>query len=80
MMFADPTFKSGMNSIVKYSNGTAANKAKLLVERISTSGLTDVPTGSGYCIRVTVGAAQSPGHGGVCQGIASRAGRCSCRR
>ncbi len=74
MMFADPTFKSGMNSIVKYSNGTAANKAKLLVERISTSGLTDVPTGSGYCIRVTCGAAQSPGHGGVCQGIASRAG------
>lgn len=74
MMFADPTFKSGMNSIVKYSNGTAANKAKLLVERISTSGLGDVPTGSGYCIRVTCGAAQSPGHGGVCQGIASRAG------
>lgn len=74
MMFADPTFKSGMNSIVKYSNGTAANKAKLLVERISTSGLADVPTQSGYCIRVTVGAAQSPGHGGVCQGIASRAG------
>lgn len=74
MMFADPTFKSGMNSIVKYSNGTAANKAKLLVERISTSGLADVPTGSGYCIRVTVGAAQSPGHGGVCQGIASRPG------
>lgn len=74
MMFADPTFKSGMNSIEKYSNGTAANKAKLLVERISTSGLTDVPTGSGYCIRVTCGAAQSPGHGGVCQGIASRAG------
>lgn len=74
MMFLDPTFKNGMNSVVKYSNGTAANKAKLLVERISTSGLADVPTGSGYCIRVTVGAAQSPGHGGVCQGIASRAG------
>ena len=74
MMFADPTFKSGMNSIEKYSNGTAANKAKLLVERISTSGLADVPTQSGYCIRVTVGAAQSPGHGGVIQGIKSRPG------
>lgn len=74
MMFADPTFKSGMNSIEKYSNGTEENKAKLVVERISTSGLADVPTQSGYCIRVTVGAAQSPGHGGVIQRIKSRPG------
>jgi hypothetical protein len=74
MLFTDPEFKDGENGIVKYSNGTAENKAKLLVERISTSGLTDVPTGSGYCIRVTVGAAQSPGHGGVIQRIESRPG------
>lgn len=74
MLFTDPEFKDGENGIEKYSNGTAENKAKLVVERISTSGLADVPTQSGYCIRVTVGAAQSPGHGGVIQRIASRPG------
>lgn len=74
MLFADPEFKDGENGIEKYSNGTAENKAKLVVERISTSGLADVPTQSGYCIRVTVGAAQSPGHGGVIQRIESRPG------
>lgn len=74
MLFTDPEFKDGENGIEKYSNGTAENKAKLVVERISTSGLADVPTQSGYCIRVTVGAAQSPGHGGVIQRIKSRPG------
>ena len=74
MLFTDPEFKDGENGIAKYSNGTAENKAKLVVERISTSELADVPTQSGYCIRVTVGAAQSPGHGGVIQRIESRPG------
>ena len=74
MLFTDPEFKDGENGIKKYSNGTAENKEKLVVERISTSGLADVPTQSGYCIRVTVGAAQSPGHGGVVQRIESRPG------
>ena len=74
MLFTDPEFKDGENGIAKYSNGTAENKAKLVVERISTSGLADVPTQSGYCIRVTVGAAQRPGHGGVIQRILSRPG------
>lgn len=74
MLFTDPEFKDGYNSVVKYSNAIWENKAKLVVEWISTSGLADVPTQSGYCIRVTVGAAQSPGHGGVVQRIESRPG------
>lgn len=71
MLYRDPEFKVGMNGVTKYSNSAADIKAKLTVERIAKPS--DAPTQSGYCLRVTCKATQSPGYGGVVQSIQSRA-------
>ena len=71
MLYKDPEFKLGWNGVNKYSNSAADVKAKLVVERISKPS--DAPTQSGYCLKVTCKAVQSPGYGGVYQSINSRA-------
>ena len=75
MLYTDPTFKLGMNSVSKYSNSTDVEpdfiKSKLVVERIEKPS--DCPTTSTHCIRVTCSAQQTPGFGGVHQSIQSRA-------
>ena len=71
MLYKDPEFKLGWNGVNKYSNSAADVKAKLVVERIAKPS--DAPTQSGYCLKVTCKAAQSPGYGGVYQSINSRA-------
>lgn len=71
MLYKDPEFKLGWNGVNKYSNSAADVKAKLVVERIAKPS--DAPTQSGYCLKITCKAAQSPGYGGVYQSITSRA-------
>ena len=71
MLFTDPEFKDGYNSVVKYTNDNA-NARNLTVERLESTEETDIPTESGYFLRVTTTSAQNPGYGGVCQLIHSR--------
>lgn len=71
MLHTDPTFKRGTNGVSKYSNAAAEAKALLAVERVERPE--DAPTTSAHCLRVTCKAEQSPGFGGVCQTIQSRA-------
>ena len=71
MLYKDPEFKLGWNGVNKYSNSAADVKAKLVVERIAKPS--DAPTQSGYSLKVTCKADQSPGYGGVYQSITSRA-------
>ena len=71
MLYKDPEFKLGWNGVNKYSNSVTDVKAKLVVERIAKPS--DAPTQSGYCLKVTCKAAQTPGYGGVYQSITSRA-------
>lgn len=71
MLHTDPTFKRGTNGVSKYSNASAEAKALLAVERVERPE--DAPTTSAHCLRVTCKAEQSPGFGGVCQSIQSRA-------
>lgn len=75
MLFKDSEFKLGLNGVVKYTNSPNVApdyiKDKLTVERIAKPS--DAPTQSGYCLKVTCKAAQSPGYGGVAQYIQSRA-------
>ena len=75
MLYKDPEFKLGMNGVEKYSNSPNVDpdyiRDKLTVERIAKPS--DAPTQSGYCLKITCKAAQSPGYGGVYQRINSRA-------
>ena len=71
MLYKDPEFKLGMNGVARYSNAPDDILAKLTLERITKPS--DAPTQSGYCLKVTCKAAQSPGYGGVYQSITSRA-------
>lgn len=75
MLYDDPEFKKGLNGVAKYTNSSNVSPdyiaSKLTVERISKQS--DTPTRSGYCLKVTCKAAQSPGYGGVYQSIQSRA-------
>lgn len=75
MLYADPEFKKGLNGVYKYTNSSNVAPdyiaSKLTVERVAKPS--DAPTQSGYCLRVTCKATQSPGYGGVVQRIQSRA-------
>ena len=71
MLFTDPEFKDGENSVGKYTNDNA-NAGNLTVERLESTEETDIPTESGYFLRVTTTSAQNPGYGGVRQQIHSR--------
>lgn len=75
ILYADPEFKKGLNGVGKYTNSSNVSPdyiaSKLTVERVTKPS--DAPTQSGYCLKVTCKAAQSPGYGGVYQPITSRA-------
>lgn len=75
MLYADPEFKKGYNGVYKYTNSSNVDPdyiaSKLTVERVTKPS--DAPTQSGYCLKVTCKAAQTPGYGGVYQSIISRA-------
>ena len=75
MLYADPEFKKGLNGVNKYTNSSNVDPdyiaSKLTVERVTKPS--DAPTQSGYCLKITCKAAQSPGYGGVYQSITSRA-------
>lgn len=75
MLYKDPEFKKGLNGVGKYTNSSNVSPdyiaSKLTVERVTKPS--DAPTQSGYCLKVTCKAAQSPGYGGVYQSITSRA-------
>ena len=75
MLYADPEFKKGLNGVAKYTNSSNVSPdyiaSKLTVERVTKPS--DAPTQSGYCLKITCKAAQSPGYGGVYQSITSRA-------
>lgn len=75
MLYADPEFKKGLNGMYKYTNSSNVDPdyiaSKLTVERVTKPS--DAPTQSGYCLKITCKAAQSPGYGGVYQSITSRA-------
>lgn len=75
MLYADPEFKKGYNGVNKYTNSSNVDPdyiaSKLTVERVTKPS--DAPTQSGYCLKVTCKAAQTPGYGGVVQSIRSRA-------
>ena len=75
MLYADPEFKKGYNGVNKYTNSSNVDPdyiaSKLTVERVTKPS--DAPTQSGYCLKVTCKAAQTPGYGGVVQSIQSRA-------
>jgi hypothetical protein len=75
MLYADPEFKKGYNGVYKYTNSSNVDPdyiaSKLTVERVTKPS--DAPTQSGYCLKVTCKAAQTPGYGGVYQSITSRA-------
>ena len=75
MLYKDPEFKKGLNNVYKYTNSSNVDPdyiaSKLTVERVTKPS--DAPTQSGYCLKITCKAAQSPGYGGVYQSITSRA-------
>lgn len=75
MLYKDPEFKKGLNGVAKYTNSSNVSPdyiaSKLTVERVTKPS--DAPTQSGYCLKITCKAAQSPGYGGVYQSITSRA-------
>ena len=75
MLYKDPEFKLGVNKVYKYTNSSNVDPdyiaSKLTVERVAKPS--DAPTQSGYCLKITCKATQSPGYGGVYQPITSRA-------
>lgn len=75
MLYKDPEFKKGLNGVYKYTNSSNVAPdyiaSKLTVEIVAKPS--DAPTQSGYCLKVTCKAAQTPGYGGVYQSITFRA-------
>ncbi|MGE7726771.1 phage head spike fiber domain-containing protein [Bacillus cereus] len=69
MMYTDPIFKNGMNSIQVYNNtaGTAVTATRIAAP-------TDAPTTSSSVIEIKTTGAASPSHGGFQHPISSRAG------
>lgn len=69
MMYTDPIFKNGMNSIQVYNNtaGTAVTATRIAAP-------TDAPTTSSSVIEIKTTGAASPSHGGFQHPISGRAG------
>lgn len=67
ILHPDPTFKSGVNSVLRYNN---ANNGNVTVTRVEKSA--EAPTTSTHMLRVTHTGTASPGLGGVYQGISAR--------
>lgn len=59
MLFVDPTFKNGSNSIGTYNN---AGNGNVVVSRVTKSS--DCPTTSSHMIQITTSGTAAPGHGG----------------
>ncbi len=68
MIFTDPTFKSGSNSIGTYNNASNGN---VVVSRVAKSS--DCPTTSSHMMQITTKGTASPGHGGFYWGNMARA-------
>ncbi|MDA1918288.1 carbohydrate binding domain-containing protein [Bacillus cereus group sp. BcHK140] len=69
MMYTDPIFKNGMNSIQVYNNTSGS-----AVTATRVAAPTDAPTTSSSVIEIKTTGAASPGHGGFQLPISSRAG------
>ena len=67
MLYRDPEFRSGMNGIDRYNNGTVGN---VVVERTTDVNL---PNQSGYKLKITTTGPAFPGLGGFCFETRSRA-------
>ncbi|EPX6842835.1 interleukin-like EMT inducer domain-containing protein [Acinetobacter baumannii] len=68
LLFADPTFKNGTNSVATYDNArTGRNKV------VRAAREADNPTTSGFQLNVTVSAGSMPGYGGFYQAYNARA-------
>ncbi|HFQ7450143.1 TPA: interleukin-like EMT inducer domain-containing protein [Acinetobacter baumannii] len=68
LLFADPTFKNGTNSVATYDNArTGRNKV------VRAAREADNPTTSGFQLNVTVSAGSTPGYGGFYQAYNARA-------
>lgn len=67
MLYRDPEFRSGMNGIERYNNGTVGN---VVVERTTDVNL---PNQSGYKLKITTTGPAVPGLGGFYFGTQSRA-------
>lgn len=68
MLFKDPTFSSGLNSLAAYNN---ASGSAVTISRVARTS--DNPTSSEYQLQVKTAGAASPGIGGFKWGHASRA-------
>lgn len=67
MLNRDPEFRSGMNGIDRYNNGTVGN---VVVERTTDVNL---PNQSGYKLKITTSGPATPGLGGFYFGTETRA-------
>jgi hypothetical protein len=67
MLNRDPEFRSGMNGIDRYNNGTVGN---VVVERTTDVNL---PNQSGYKLKITTSGPATPGLGGFYFGTQTRA-------
>lgn len=67
MLNRDPEFRSGLNGIDRYNNGTVGN---VVVERTTDVNL---PNQSGYKLKITTTGPAVPGLGGFCFGTQTRA-------
>lgn len=68
MIHLDPNFRQGYNNVSLYNN---ANNGNVIVTRITK--VSDCPTTSTHCLEIKHIGAGSPGFGGFCQNITSRA-------
>ena len=69
MLYADPTFKTGMNGISRYNNGPSTGT--VAVARVEKGE--DAPTQSTHELEITSYGSPAPGHGGFYWGTKSRA-------
>ncbi|MEN8079094.1 hypothetical protein ABFP60_19215, partial [Clostridioides difficile] len=68
MLYTDPTFKQGINSINVYNNGGSGT---VTISRVAKSS--DCPTSSTHMLQITTNGNASPGHGGFYFGNFTRA-------
>ncbi|WP_164088112.1 hypothetical protein, partial [Stenotrophomonas maltophilia] len=69
MMYTDPIFKNGTNSVIPYNNTSGG---AVTVTRVAKP--TDAPTTSSSVMEIKTTGTASPGHGGFQQPIQARSG------
>lgn len=72
LLYTDPTFLSGMNSVSVYNN-SGNGAVSVARDTKSNQGMTSCPTTSGYIVRILVTGTATPGLGGFYQNLISRA-------